>query len=401
MVWTERYKPEKLEDVIGHHSAVDLVSEWADNWASGKKQKPLLLHGATGVGKTCIATALANERDWDLLEMNASDLRNKANIERIAGLASVSQTLTGRKRLILLDEIDGLLGRQDRGGPGAVANILKGAACPIILTANDAWDKKLSTLRAHCRAIEMKKVHQSSIAKLLEKIAKQENVEVQKEALLKIAKNAHGDIRCAINDLQMLAQGSKKLSFEETEILGVRDKEENIFNAVRIILKSTDFYESKDVMMNLKENPDFILKWIVENVPVEYKDPQDLHNAFEALSRADIFLGRTSRRQSYALWRYATVLMSAGVALSKKEPYHGFSRYAFPSSIRYMARTRSKRAMRKQIALKIGRQCHTSWRTAVQDYLPMFRELVRDKEKAAGLAQQFDFDEDEIKFLKK
>jgi DNA polymerase III delta prime subunit len=78
----------------------------------------VVLAGPPGVGKTSTALALAEEYGWTLVEMNASDARNEAAIEQVAGRASITHTLTSRvgdgKRshaLILLDEADCLTGR--------------------------------------------------------------------------------------------------------------------------------------------------------------------------------------------------------------------------------------------------------------------------------------------------
>ena len=130
MLWSEKYKPQKLDDIVGHSQAAQRLTEWAKAWKSGKPQKAIILSGATGGGKTAIVHALANEFDFELLEMNASDVRNTKAIERVAGLASVSKTFSGRTRLILFDEIDGLSGNEDRGGASAVAKIVKEPACP-------------------------------------------------------------------------------------------------------------------------------------------------------------------------------------------------------------------------------------------------------------------------------
>lgn len=397
-LWTDKYTPQRLDDIIGHAKSIEEIQDWAEKWEKGKKQEPLLIHGATGIGKTATVLALVKEHGWELLELNASDLRNSKRIERIAGHASLSRTFSGKPRLILFDEIDGLY-RQDRGGAGAVVRVLKSSEYPIILTANDIWDPKLSSIRSACKRIDMKKVHYATIAKYLEDLAEKEKLKVDKEIFSEIARNCSGDVRSAINDLQLLTQGMEKVTRKDLEVLGERDREDNIFNAIRIILKTKTFKESRDALKNLREDPDFILKWIDENLPKEYKKPEDLYRAYDYVSRADVFLGRVYRRQYYGLWRYASDLMSTGVSLSKEETYSGFTRYSFPSMIRYLSSSKSTRAMRKSIASKIGKQCHVSTKVAIKDYVPMFFELMKDKEKAVRLAAQFEFTEDELKFF--
>jgi replication factor C large subunit len=302
---------------------------------------------------------------------------------------------SGKQRLILFDEIDGLFGNQDRGGNTAVLNVIKQAECPVILTANDIWVQKLSSIKSNTTNIAMKKVHYATIGNYLEKIARQEEKGVSKKAIVEIAKNCSGDVRSALNDLQALTQ----IDDEDLDVVGERDREQNIFNAVMTILKTKQFDKSRNALKNLAENPDFVMKWIDENIPKEYKDPEELYAAMEKISRADIYLGRVWRRQQYSFWRYASDMMSAGVSLSKKSTYPGFNRYAFPSLIKGLSVSKGKRAVRKEIALKIGKLCHVSSSTAIQDYLPMFEELMGKKEEAVKLTAQFDFDEKELKFF--
>lgn len=397
-LWVDKYAPKRIEELIGHGKSKEELKSWADSWKKEKAQKPLLISGPTGIGKTAAVVALVNEYGWELLELNASDLRNAERINRIAGHAAVSKTFSGKPRLILFDEVDGMY-RSDRGGSGAVYKILKQAKCPIILTANEVWDSKLSSIRNFCKRVDMKKVHYATIANYLAEIAKKEEVSVEKDILMKIARSCSGDVRSAINDLQLLTQGIKEVSGKDLEVLGERDRKDNIFNAVRTILKTRNFDKSRESLRNLNEAPDFILKWIDENIPKEYKRPEDLYEAYDRISRADVFLGRVMKRQDYGLWRYVSILMSSGVSLSKEKTYSGFTRYTFPSLIRGLSASKPERKMRKEIALKIGEQCHVSSSRAIQDYLPMFQEIMKNVKKAPRLAAQFDFTEVELKFL--
>jgi len=400
MLWSEKHKPRKLEDIIGHTQAAEKLTEWAKAWTKGKKQKAVVLSGGAGVGKTAIAHALANEFDFELFEMNASDVRDSKTIDKIAGLAAVSRTFSGKMRLILFDEIDGLTGTEDRGGASAVGRIVKEPQCPVILTANDIWDIKLRGIVFACDRIELKKVNYLSIANFLDKIAKKEHVKVDKEILRKIAENCNGDIRSAINDLQQIAEGREEVSEKDAEILMKRDREENMFNITRVILKTMDFNTSRNILNSTSEDPDFILKWIDENLPKEYKKPEDLFRAYEYLSKADIYMGRIHNRQHWGFLRYANDLMSAGVSVSKDAKYPGFTMYSFPSVIKYLSKSKPEREMRKTIAGKIAKTVHTSTRTAIQDYLPMYLELVKDKKLAPRIAAQFDLSEEELEFLK-
>ncbi len=396
--WTQKYRPKSLEDIVGHTTTIKKIREWAQSWKEGRPKKPLLLHGPPGAGKTTIVETLRKEYGWEILEVNASDTRNKENIEKILGSAATSRTLAGKKRLILIDEVDGLF-RQDHGGTRAINRIIKESTNPMVLTANNAYEQKIKTIRTKCTAIELRKVHPSTISKVLAEIAEKEGVKAEKEALKELGKNSNGDVRAAINDFQALAQGKEELKKQDLGIMNNRNVEESIFNAVKQILKKKSFEESRESLKNLNENPDFTLKWIDENLPRQYKDKEDLHRGMKTLSKADSYLGRARKGRNYGLWRYASIMMGPGVSLSKKEEYRGYVRYGFPSIIKKLGSTKKERNTRKMIGSKVGKKCHVSTKAAVINYIPLLTQLIKKEEEAINLTAYFGFNQEELTFL--
>ncbi len=394
--WILKYEPKNTDEFIGNSSIVEHVKGWAEAWLKGKKQKPIMLTGPIGVGKTALAVALAREYCFELLEINASDDRDAKRINRTIGLASVSRTLSGRMRLILIDEVDGLYA-QDRGASSAIIKILKEAECPVILTAVDEYNQKIAQIKKHCEVLKMKKIHYATIAKRLAFIIEKEGIKAPREILIEIARQSNGDVRAAINDLQLLATDKKEIKEEDLELLSERNKEQSIFNSIIHLLKTNDYTKAREEVKKLSEPPDFILKWVEENIPREYKDPEDLARAMEVISRADLMLGRVSNNQSYVFWKYALDLI-ASVSISKRKKYSGFVKYSFPSLIKYLSKSKTERTMRKQIAAKIGRVCHVSTSTAVSDYLPLIMEWMKTKPEEPTAV--FEFDEEELKFFR-
>ncbi|MFA5381663.1 MAG: replication factor C large subunit [Candidatus Micrarchaeia archaeon] len=348
MLLTEKYKPKSITQIIGNQEEIKKVITWALNWQRGTVGKPLLIYGPTGVGKTSVAYAVSNQFDWDLLELNSSDTRDKENTQNTMGLASENSTLFGKNRLILIDDVDKMSSTKDRGGTSVITNLIKTSKHPIILTADDLWDKKISSLRSICTKINLKKINNSTLKKYLKYISNEEGIEVSEEQIEKIISLNSGDVRASLNDLQ-----AKNFTSN-------RDKQINVFDALRIIFKTNNYQEVKDASFNVDIDHDTFKFWIDENIPKEYEKINEIAKAFDYLSKSDVFDGRIYKRQYWGFLRYSTDLMTAGVSVSKEKKYNKFTAYSFPSFIQKMGASKSKRASNKEIAGKLKKHLHGS-----------------------------------------
>jgi len=381
MLYTVKYAPKKLDELLGNEEKLVQVKNWLLHWLSGKKRKPLLVWGPPGTGKTSIASAIRQEFDLDLLELNASELRNRDRVERITHGASMAGGLFGRGRLVLIDDADVLAGRADSGGSGAIVEFLRESPCPVIVTATDAWDKKLAPIRNECELIELKRVGKVPIRKLLAHISAQEKLGLSPDALNSLADNSHGDVRAALNDLQALRPT-------------LRDTEKDIFTTIRDILKAETYAAAKEAVRG-DIDYDTIKLWVDENIPLEYEDASDIANAYRSLSLADIFDGRI-RKQKWQLLKYSIDLATVGVALAKTHAYRKFTKYNFPSYLRNMARTVERRAMLKAIGAKLGARLHTGRKAALY-YLPLIKEYGAKQPEA--VMSFYGFEDEEFAFI--
>jgi len=399
--WTLKYRPKTLSEVIGNEDAKKKILQWIKQWdKKPPKKKALLLYGPPGTGKTVTVEALANDLDMELVQSNASDYRTADAVQRFAGRSSRYGTLFGKKRLILFDELDGIAGSADRGGLREITKIVKETSSPIILIANDAYNPRFSTLRKSCQLIEFKKPTKTQITRLLAKICSLEGIQAESDALKLIAERANGDVRSAINDLQALAQGKDRLTFEDVAWLSSRDQKEVIFTTLRRIFYAGSITSALRAASETDVDLDMLLEWIYENLPYHVKDPKELAAAMEMLALADIYRGRISTTQNWGLMRYYIDFMTAGIAASWSRKSHGWVPFKFPSRIMTMSRSKTERDLLKAIGLKIGRRCHISADRAAKDVIPFLRVIFQNNPKMGfSLAKWLDLDEDMINFL--
>jgi len=150
----------------------------------------------------------------EILELNASDLRDREKLEQIMKPATQQQSLFGKKgKIILIDEIDGIT--TDRGGLPELIALIEKTHFPIIITANNIWQQKFALLRRKVEMIKLKEIKYELVLKILQSITKKEKKEIDENLLKTIAAKSRGDIRAALNDLQTVIYLEKETEVKE------------------------------------------------------------------------------------------------------------------------------------------------------------------------------------------
>lgn len=392
-MWVEKYRPESLSEYRGASSQKKELQEWIDGWETG--DKPILLHGQAGTGKTSLVEALAKDVGYELVETNASDVRTKKKLKSELKEATRQASFYGGKKLILVDEVDGM-GASDRGGTAELKTIIEESRFPVVMTANDAYDNSIRNLRNISNTVKLDSVHTNSIAAHLREILDEERIEYEDGVPKRIARQAGGQMRSAINDLEAVAMGKSKITAEDLEVIANRDNRQEIFDSLKIIFKTMNPDNARQATENLDEDAETFMQWIRENIPREYKKPGDIAEAYNNVSKADVFNGRIMRDQNWKLLKYVYTFSTVGIALSKEEKYSGWTKYQYPSKIKRMGQSRASRNKLESISSKLGEKLHISGNESVRE-MPFISQMIDAKPE---VIDEMELEEDEVEFIK-
>lgn len=391
MMWTEKYRPKSFLEIKGQDEAVIKVKNFVERFHLGKltksSKKALILHGFSGTGKTTLAHVTAKATDSEIFELNASDLRNKNKLHEILKPAIEQQSLIKKRKIILVDEVDGI-SAVDRGGLTELLSLIAFAPYPIIITANDIWNKKLTPLRKKSEIIKLNEIDYRIIKDVLINILRKENKFLNNDILTQIAIKSKGDLRAAINDLQRESSVNSEVFLDE------RNKEKDIFNALKEIFKKKPSKETLEIFNSVKMPIDEIILWMEKNIPAEYQG-EELARAFDLLSKADIFKGRIYKQQYWRFLVYENIFLSYGISASKKNERIGFTSYQKPDRILKIWLNNRKTEKKKSISKKYAKYVHIGEKRAIREF-PMFVSILRKP----SVQNELKLSEDEIEYLK-
>lgn len=388
-MWVDKYSPKSLKEVKGNSLSVELLIDFIENFEKHPK-KGIILTGPTGTGKTACIYAFADENNYEVLELNASDFRDKKSVEEFMNSAMNQMSLFMKPKIILIDEIDGLSGMKDRGGAQALAKLVDKSNFPIVMTANDIELDKLSTLVKKTKILEFNNLTSSEICERLNEILESEKLKKDDFVVKSIASRSGGDLRAAINDLQTL-YSSKKINRKDLDLIGDRKREEELNNVLRLVFKSKDVNLIENSLDDI--NFDEFQSWVSKNVPLEYSK-EDISKAMNSLSLADLFKGRIIRWQHWRFIVYQKFFMSSGVALAKEKKSSKVVKYKRPNIGLMVWQSRMRMGKRKTISNKLANYFNVSEKRAFQIF-PDVVKLIKIPE----IQEKLELEETEVDWI--
>ena len=294
MMWSEKYRPQTISDMIGNEESRSNIIEWFSKWRKGTK--PLLLVGPPGVGKTTIAYLTAKQFGYDMISLNASDVRSKSRINEILAPVLGNVSILGSP-MIFVDEVDGIHGRSDYGGASALIDILKESTVPIILAANDDTLEKMKGIKKITKTISFKKISPRLLRVYLEHVLKKEKATLSPGSLVKVIDKSQGDIRSMINLAQSFVSGFNPQTEITFETINVED-------GINAFFKSNSIEEARLVLYNIQIDPRQKIDAFYSSIVTSNLDPSTLANQLDVISQADILYGKIIKTQNWRLLRY-------------------------------------------------------------------------------------------------
>ena len=352
-MWSEKYRPTSLDQMIGDPKEREKLVAWVKKWKRGAKSA--LLVGPPGTGKTTTVHLTAALMGLQLVELNASDARTKEKLSRIMGELIGSQSLTGKRTLIFLDEVDGLAGRADYGAVEYIKEAVRKSENPIVMAANSPESDEVRKLAGVTTKVEFSRTSKEALVKHLREIAEEEGSPSTEEELASIAEAANGDVRVAINFLQSGGAAGKDVE------LTVRESIEAFFSA-------SDVRSAQRALRAYPGPPRDKVRDLFTSVVRASIHEQRRSAALDALSRADIVMGNMVRGKDWRLLRYLDELLAADLWTALGDGGARYSQDAVPWMMQLRIWNDSKKL--KELGLLAGRRLGISQKGALVEDMP-------------------------------
>jgi len=384
-MWSEKHRPQIISEMLGNEESRAAIMEWFAKWKKGTK--PLLLVGPPGIGKTTMAYLIAKQFGYDMIGLNASDVRSKSRINEILTPVLGNVSVLGTP-MIFVDEVDGIHGRGDYGGAAALVDILKEPTVPIVLAANDDSLDKMKSIKKVVKTIYFKRIPPRLLRVYLENILKKESAKLSPGSLIKVIDKSHGDIRSMINLTQSLVTGFNPQTETSFENINVED-------GVNAFFKANSIEEARGVLYSMQIDPRKKIDAFYSSIITSDIDNITLGKHLEIISNADMLYGKIMKTQNWRLLRYLNDVL---IELYQNDDRIRYSQYNISWPLLNRIRWDGKKI--KLLSSVMAKKLHMSSSAFVTLCLPYVLFCIKNKTLELEIEETFgDIIEKEIELI--
>ena len=266
-LWIEKYRPKNFEEIVGQEHVIKRVKSMVKD----KNLPHLLLIGPAGTGKTSLVLVMAYElykERWreNILELNASDsrgidvIRNEVkNFAKTKPIGSVSF------KICILDAADALTKEAQQALRRTMEKY--STTCRFCLLANYG-SKIIEPIQSRCAIFRFKPLTKQHVKKIVEKVAKQENLKIQENAYDYLLEVSQGDVRRLLNILQSAASISKNITVDNIKEIVSEVEVKDVKQILEPALKG-DFVKARDKLLEVMLNNGLSGIDIIKNIQKE------------------------------------------------------------------------------------------------------------------------------------
>ena len=365
----------KISEFVGNENSRKKVVEWLVKWSDGSK--PLLLVGPPGVGKTSFVHALCREFDIDLIELNASDTRNKNLLAQVIFPIFSNASLTGKNFLLFLDEIDGISNREDSGGLDFLLDLFKEPSIRVVMAANKSNEaiKKISKVS---KTITFSPIPPRLSMLYLDRILRLQNSSMKLEDRIAVVRNCFGDIRSLLNAAQVMKAG---YTTTKNPVLDI-----DIENMINYFFSSTTFEEALDIVQRADisySDPRFgqssedrrkdILGAFFSSIVMSKIDIPTITLLLDRLSELDVILSRSLVMRNWKILRYFPLILTKSLFYESRNKYIRYNRYSI--GFEHMGIFSRAQGLKKTLRI-LAQYFHTSRSTFGSFYFEPLRQIL-------------------------
>lgn len=392
-MWVEKYRPKSIEDMVGNEESRIEFLNWLKDWKRGSK--PALLIGAPGTGKTTIVHIATKKLSYNVIELNASDIRTKEKMTQKLGPILGSQGLFDEKLLIFLDEIDGMYDRQDRGGIEFVEELIESGMVPIIMAANLEDDKKVIKLVRKSKVFRFKRIPPRLVEVYVENILKREGAKLSKDSIRLIVRETKGDMRAAINTAQSLSG----LSVEElSSIISRRDLTYSLREGFESFFNANSQEQAYEALRNCDAIPRDKVRLAYTSVLNSNLKDDKLIEALEKIGEADEIVKNIGKTQEWRLLRYFDRLLAYSLFKVLPKGMVSYSEDDMPWDLKIRMWNESR--VLKSFGKILSKFLHASSQEVLSTFMPYLLVILsKDKDSMERFFRLLGLDDGALKVI--